>query len=386
MILSRIAHRAEWELHCARTLTQKRLWDIWESPTSGRVEKLYHVVKASRIPKPDDAKNHPVYEAANPQIRRKWTDITDEEYAYRIAGPCWLDPVSRFVIQEPHALITLSMPDVTLKRRALHNYSLVPSIRNYLRARAGRIPTVRFPSVISMRWCHEDNYYHCFADILSRLMLLFDNGVDRKTPVVIGKSFAQTRFFEQVRNMGMFAELNWVEQDKQYIMADEIFVARTTFAAPERLDSLLNSLDAPSGNPEKNRRIFLKRGGGGRNVRALRNQNAVEEMAIRYGFESVDPGSLSVREQMEMMSECGVALGVHGAAFTNLLFRRGAPLKILEIFAPHNVELHYFGFAQMFSYDYDFLLGDNVDGVDRVTGSYSFDIPLDLLEAKLAQL
>ena len=38
------------------------------------------------------------------------------------------------------------------------------------------------------------------------------------------------------------------------------------------------------------------------------------------GFESVNPGTMSIKEQMQLFAESEFVIGVHGAALTNFLF------------------------------------------------------------------
>ena len=73
--------------------------------------------------------------------------------------------------------------------------------------------------------------------------------------------------------------------------------------------------DRPS---SKGRRLFLAREAGGR--RQLLNQDEVAKELEAEGFESVNPGAMSIQEQMRLFAESEFVIGVHGAALTNFLF------------------------------------------------------------------
>ena len=63
--------------------------------------------------------------------------------------------------------------------------------------------------------------------------------------------------------------------------------------------------------------VFLERRSS---VRGMLNSDAVFEVLAGVGFISVDPGSLSMLEQVSLFNQARVIVGVGGAAFANLLF------------------------------------------------------------------
>ncbi len=68
----------------------------------------------------------------------------------------------------------------------------------------------------------------------------------------------------------------------------------------------------------KGRRLFVAREAGGR--RQCLNQDEVAKELEAEGFESVNPGAMSIQEQMQLFAESEFVIGVHGAALTNFLF------------------------------------------------------------------
>lgn len=72
---------------------------------------------------------------------------------------------------------------------------------------------------------------------------------------------------------------------------------------------------ATAGGP---RRLFVMRNGVSR--RHLLNQEQVASRLQQSGFACVDPGGLSLEEQIELFAGARLIVGAHGAALTNVLF------------------------------------------------------------------
>ncbi|KRB77726.1 hypothetical protein ASE01_05860 [Nocardioides sp. Root190] len=84
-----------------------------------------------------------------------------------------------------------------------------------------------------------------------------------------------------------------------------------------------------TGLPEK---IYVTRGTTP-NTRRMVEEEAVWGMLEKRGFARVDPGSLSVQEQIDHFAAARVIVAPHGAALTNLAFCRDG-VRLLELFAP----------------------------------------------------
>lgn len=72
---------------------------------------------------------------------------------------------------------------------------------------------------------------------------------------------------------------------------------------------------APGG---RKRRLYLSR--ADRGARRILNEADLLALLVRYGFEAVNPGSLSIPEQAALFAEAEMVIGPHGAALTNMLF------------------------------------------------------------------
>jgi hypothetical protein len=78
--------------------------------------------------------------------------------------------------------------------------------------------------------------------------------------------------------------------------------------------TMLERLGITAGNAK--RRIFLARA----NDRRSFNQGDLTDVAVRHGFEVVQPERMSFRDQAVLFSEANILLGASGAAFANMIF------------------------------------------------------------------
>jgi capsular polysaccharide biosynthesis protein len=84
-----------------------------------------------------------------------------------------------------------------------------------------------------------------------------------------------------------------------------------------------------AGRPE---RLYVTRGSTP-NTRRVRDEAAILERLTARGFVPIDPGTLSVQDQIDHFAAARVVVGPHGAALANLSFCRPG-VRVLELFAP----------------------------------------------------
>lgn len=142
---------------------------------------------------------------------------------------------------------------------------------------------------------------------------------------------------------------------------------------------------APSPPPRHDRRIYLTRGRR-RNTRIVLNEDEVVAALARRGFESADPGAMSVAEQFELFASAELIVSPHGAALTNLLVAQPGT-RVIEIFAPEFVNTCYFELAaRVPGLDYRYLLGVGEPGRHAgkgIAADITVDVPalLQMLDA-----
>ncbi len=185
--------------------------------------------------------------------------------------------------------------------------------------------TVEAPTLLLKRpWWR--NYGHWMIDAAALVALLARRGIGGFEQIVIGAAessglrevFRDTlalvapgvRVLEhEDRAMWRFSELHYV----QPVRRPPLF---TLPAAVEALaQAVLGGSDAP---PSAGRRLFVSRQHYDR--RRLDNESEVVAVCERYGFETVFPETLPLREQVELFRSASAIAGVKGAGLTNLVF------------------------------------------------------------------
>lgn len=239
------------------------------------------------------------------------------------------------------------------------------------------------PSVVSYRNGYEDNYYHLFQHVTTKSVLAEMAGIPPSVPALISERFARSHIGKQAIELGLLGDRTFVVQpDKEAISAEEIFVVRAPFDDMTLCGPVLDRLDA-RGNPDKARRLFLSRSRLSKNTRLIRNEKEVLAAIQRFGFSVVDPQDMSIADQMGLFSEAECIVSPHGAALTNMIFRRGAPLTVIEIVSPDLRRNTYEQIGCQFGFRYYSLLSENLRIEKRVSSS---EIPVPQLLQLLHQL
>jgi hypothetical protein len=378
-----LSKRCGWQFYTKRVLAQRRLWDILYD---SRIESVLQAGCLYSHVSPPALENDPIL--ADPRmIAGSWyMDVftrPTREYVYRLRHPVLLEPKYGYAIAQPRSLLDVSLPrsETTRAGKSMLDFSGLPALSETL-FRRGRHSVIREPSVISLRYSHEQNYYHVIQDMLSRLRMLDEHGVDRSLPIVISRATAETSFFREMRRQSGLAERNWLVQDDFYIACSEIYLARTSEGNRERLDYLADLLEAPEPDRAAKRRIFITRDAD-RHGRGIQNMEALRPVLARHGFETVTPERLPLSEQMRLFSQTGFLIGAHGAGLINMMFRRDAPLQVLELFSPLETPLHFYIIAKAYGFDYEFLVGHSANDHNRTA---SFDVCPEELDARIASL
>ena len=91
-------------------------------------------------------------------------------------------------------------------------------------------------------------------------------------------------------------------------------------------------------------KYYIERGAG-RNPRFLRNESDLQRLLARYGFQSINPGSMSLADQAEIFGRSDCLIGVHGSAFVNMLFMQPRS-TVIELISPAYDAFHDYILAQ----------------------------------------
>lgn len=122
--------------------------------------------------------------------------------------------------------------------------------------------------------------------------------------------------------------------------------------------SFLRDLAGVSGQKvEKRRRIYISRRDA--KLRRIANEDEVVSHLQEYGFEEVTLSNLSFLDQAKVFASAEFVVSPHGGGLSNLCFGH-QPCKVIELFAPDYVGLHYCFISMLMGFDYEPLVGEQV--------------------------
>jgi len=293
---------------------------------------------------------HHSVEGLEPRIAARFlqsNSYEQEEHLLKFPGPLRLEPARGWGITEDRRLLWESIPFSRTDR---------PPRPSYLLDRLRPPPRKQIESVVAGRyWMH--NYFHFYNDFLGSLLLCDALGVPPEVPAVVPESVQRLPFFQ-------YAAAHFAPLARRPILvqgAEHLWVSGTAWfpkVMPNRRalwDGVLDALELPSMESTEEVDLFVHRRGA--HVRGLANEAQILERASREGFQIIDPGALGVADQMRLFRRARRVVGVHGAGLSNVAFRRGAPLDLLEIFPETLIAPHYFWLCREYGYGYRALLG-----------------------------
>lgn len=231
----------------------------------------------------------------------------------------------------------------------------------------------RLPEVRHVRGCllslstrgTSANYYHFVMDMLPRWGIFREVWPDLDPDLVMLNRSAS--YQRQLLGMVGLDDASVVEPTRHTALrAERLLVPgqpnRGTLAPPWTTDWLRRAL--PPARPEgRPRRIYVTRGDQ-RNTRRLVNEAEVLPILTRHGFTVVNPGSLSVQDQIDHFAAAEVIVAPHGAALTNLNFCSPG-VRVLELFAPRYLNSCYWSIASNIAGStYEYLVGVATRDVD----------------------
>ncbi|KZK90669.1 hypothetical protein PsW64_00233 [Pseudovibrio sp. W64] len=92
-------------------------------------------------------------------------------------------------------------------------------------------------------------------------------------------------------------------------------------------------------------------------TRRIVNEKSLKEQLEARGFQSIIPGKLSHKEQVELFNNARIIVGTHGAGLTNLLFTQAGG-KLIEIFPADYVQSAYAWLAHVRGLRYAPVIGE----------------------------
>lgn len=114
------------------------------------------------------------------------------------------------------------------------------------------------------------------------------------------------------------------------------------------------------------------------------NEPEIERLVTQKGFEVVDPGQLTIKEQIGIFSQCEAVVGPSGAAMANMLWcRPGTRIIILHSDHPFKKYPYWDALARACEAQITYLAGPrahNVTGIFEAHDDFNIN-PEELLSA-----
>jgi hypothetical protein len=273
------------------------------------------------------------------------------EFVRRCVEPTYIEPVFGYAISGNGYLIEESLlPNFPYPKPPWRVGLASP--KDFYKAQRGTGKRITHHSkVISLRHFWEWNYYHFYLDVLGKIQLFDKIGIDPTTPIILGRYAIELPFVQQVISQGDLKQRNWIVQDNNYVLADEVYYCRTRQSYKDKIDHVLDLMRVPNHLDRYSDRIFLARKRDG--PRSIANMDHIEPIVREYGFRIIDTAELSIAEQIDLFSKVRYLLAVHGAGMTNMIFRRDAPMSVLEIHATTYVSEDFRNMCHEWGYQFD---------------------------------
>jgi hypothetical protein len=289
-----------------------------------------------------------------------------EKFHYCYTDGCTIEPSTGWGVTKDNQLIPQS-----------HWNSYIHRANKpwFLKFRFAPHRTIHLEKVISIQYAWG-NYWHFHNDVLGQLHLADEMGLPPDTPVVIAEGLSRMAYFKEVLSRSPdLQRRNWVLQDpKTHVVCREAHFFNTFWDHRENFDAVLDYMNLRPAlweQPAAADRIFVARS---RNRgRTILNMAAIEDVLRKHRFRIVECDGLSLLDQMELFRNAAYVIGIHGAGLSNVIYRQGRPMKMLEIFSADYLNPCYYWFCRQYGYDYHAVLGSGYTEPGTTVGSFTVD-------------
>jgi capsular polysaccharide biosynthesis protein len=232
------------------------------------------------------------------------------------------------------------------------------------------------------------NYYHFLFDSIGRYGVLEECLPDAKFDAVVvpHASGYQRQLLELAGIPGP-----WIQPRRGHtITADRMLVPSNPnwelAAPPATVDWLRRRLQPSAGAPSGPNRLFLTRGTAPRTRRYVQEPELWPHLEKR-GFTLLDPGTLTVQEQIDVFSRAEAIVAPHGAGLANVTFSP-AGVTVLEMYASRFINLALWSICKAIDADYHYLVADGPGGPEGPNAANLDDvsIPVERVLAALDEI
>lgn len=251
---------------------------------------------------------------------------------------------------------------------------------------------------------HETNYFHWFTEILPRLYLYQKLTGETDLPLLVSDNLHEN-LYDLLRVVcGTGRTVRLLKSDRSYGVSTLIYPSDVTrifdfYDRPPSLESTylavgllkelvqdikrgLHYVDRPDSGV---RRLYVKRTS---TYRTLLNEGEIEKFLIEKGFAVIDPGQLSVGEQLELFGRADVVIGPSGAALTNIAWCP-EETKVLVLHSDHPFKKYPYwdALARVSGCRISYLSGPRAHKVEGMFEAHDdYSIPVESLWQRMMKL
>ena len=206
-------------------------------------------------------------------------------------------------------------------------------------------PDIQFDAGVFIPMRVPGNYFHSMIEGAPRLLTLSEDDVEQKLML---SSEVPGTVMDAISRLVDSDRIELIERSNSYLVRNLVVPTSHTayrdstmepwwkgagvyWPVLEEFRSRLMATVPTCDGPD---RVFLVRPGSSVNGRGLRNQDHLVEIAEHFGFTPVDPGSLDLDGQVNLIRNAQMVVGPGGASMANLLFAQEG-LIVLSLVSHH---------------------------------------------------
>tara|TARA_B110000211_G_C14070483_1_gene549735 strand:- start:1266 stop:2336 length:1071 start_codon:yes stop_codon:yes gene_type:complete len=226
------------------------------------------------------------------------------------------------------------------------------------------IKKINEKNIVSLFTVWSDNYYHWFTECIPKI-ILFSTSHDVSKYVFIFPINHDKPFIKSTLKILDISYQFFTENE--FVVCDKIkFI---TLTAPignfrpkiqrDLSDILKNKISIENNTPKK--KVYISRSNASK--RFITNEKELLPILKKYNYQIVHLEKLSLEEQIKLIHDTYILIGLHGAGLTNMMFLQ-PQTKVIEIRLEGDIHMNlFYSLAQSLKVNYYYLLakGDSKD-------------------------
>lgn len=225
----------------------------------------------------------------------------------------------------------------------------------------------------------SEGHFHWLTEVLPRLWLVRERAHEFVL-LLPDKPYIRTIGLESLGLLGFnFANIVWMAERKSYKVPNLYHISKLS-PSGQMHDEVMHELrDAFVGTRRGGtKRVYISRAGAWR--RKILNDGELIAMLRNYGFQVFSGGATNLKQQVELFSECNIAVGIHGAGLSNSLFM--PPGTVVEL-KKNELTYAYWNLAGSLGHKYYYYNGIPDSNQSLIGTGCNLTIPVARLEKEI---